>query len=178
MYVYMNVCYNYFHLSNYLYINICVGVCIYVCLCIIVWVCTCVTILCVGVNFPFLSLCFVACYNDSDSFVWSELGNKSFGFVPVMDPIHKWFEDRTIGWSGGSYRFLQWSQMAIRIQNHVISCECLFIGLFQFQCLILLFHANVCIIMHYSVHDHAHFIDILTCVVIFWNWNVFGRTWC
>jgi len=39
---------------------------------------------------------------------------------------------------------------------------------------------RVCIILHYSVHDHAHFIDIHTCVVIFWDWNVFDRlpTWC
>ena len=43
-------------------------------------------------------------------------------------------------------------QISIRIQNRVISCECLFISPFQFQCLILLFHTDIYIILYYSVH--------------------------
>ena len=46
-------------------------------------------------------------------------------------------------------------QTAIRFQNRIISCECLFIGLFQFQCHILLFHAIYtlfCIILFMTMH--------------------------
>jgi len=58
-------------------------------------------------------------------------------------------------------------QTAIRIQNCVISCECLLIGLFQFQHFILLCHANIYIVLHYTVHDHSLLVNIYTRVVRF-----------
>ena len=43
-----------------------------------------------------------------DSFVRSELGNGRFEFIPVIDPIHWRFEDRSMRWSSDPYRFVQW----------------------------------------------------------------------
>jgi len=52
--------------------------------------------------------------------------------------------------------------MVIRFWNHVISCQWLFIGLFQFQYFILMFHAHVYIILYYSVHvGHYWYIAML-----------------
>jgi len=53
--------------------------------------------------------------------------------------------------------FVYWS-ISISVSYFIVSCECLY----------------------YSAHEHAHFIDIRTRVVIFWDWNVCGRlpTWC
>ena len=58
-------------------------------------------------------------------------------------------DSKTDPWDDPEIRTGSYSgdQTVIRFQNRVILCECLIIGLFQFQCLILLFHVNVCIIL-------------------------------
>jgi len=41
----------------------------------------------------------VVCYNISDWLGRSELGNERSGFVSVVDPIHRRFEERSMWWS-------------------------------------------------------------------------------
>jgi len=76
-------------------------VCINVCMCILVYVCVWVLIslpLCVRLRVTAIT----------DSFVRSELSYGRYGFVLVVNPIHRRFEDRSMGWSGDPYRFVQW----------------------------------------------------------------------
>ena len=87
----------------YVYESVCILVYIYVCectrVCMHVWhayMGTCVSVLCVCVNSP-SSVCLVACYSDSDSFVRSELGNERLEILFVVDSIHCRFEDRPMG---------------------------------------------------------------------------------
>ena len=65
---------------------------------------------CVGVKrvFIFICMCLVACCSDSDPFVRSKLGNMIFGFVSILDAMHRRFEDRFMGWSVDQYGFMQW----------------------------------------------------------------------
>ena len=53
-------------------------------------------------------MCSVACYNISDLFGKIRTRYWRFGLVPVMDPIHRRFEDRSMRWSIDQYRFMQW----------------------------------------------------------------------
>ena len=57
---------------------------------------TCVSVFFLCVDSP-SSMCLVACYSVSDSFVRSELGNERFRFVPIPDLIHRRFEHRSMG---------------------------------------------------------------------------------
>ena len=54
----------------------------------------------------------VACYSISDLFgeIWTQLQEirTRFGSVLVVDPIHRRFEDRSMGWSVDQYQFMQW----------------------------------------------------------------------
>ena len=68
----------------------------YVIMCVIIiymWACSavmyiiCVSVLCVCMLIP-PSVCMVACYNNLDSFMRSELKNKRFELVFIVDPIH------------------------------------------------------------------------------------------
>ena len=67
----------------------------------------------VGVKHVFIFICIcdacmVAWYSDLDPFSEIRTRYRRFGVVPVMDPISKRFEGRSMGWSGDSYRFMQW----------------------------------------------------------------------
>ena len=143
-----------YNVHVYVYSYICMYVCARVCM--HVWracVGTCMSVLCMCVNFPSLSMC--GC-------VLQRLQTRSCDPNSVtgdsdcarVDSIHWRFEDQlteihTVSCSE--------DQMTTRIQNLVISCEYLFIGLFQFQHFILLFHASVYIILHYSVHASNYY---------------------
>ena len=48
----------------------------------------------------------VACCNNVDSFVRSELDNGRFKFVPILDSIHWRFETWSMGWSEDPYLVL------------------------------------------------------------------------
>ena len=166
-------------MHDYAWVYAWLCVCMYILVYICIGVCTCAFMCTCGY------MCLVICYSDADLFVYSVPGNRR----PSKPDLHLcslWTQ-----YAGDSKTdpcddpeictgSCSGDQTVIRFQNRVISCEYLFIGLFQFQCLILLFHMNVCIILHYFAHNHAFFIDIHTCVMIFWDWNVFGRlqTWC
>ena len=64
----------------------CLGVCMSMCMYV---VCVCVQV------YVHMSSCVgLRGYNVLDSFVRSELSNRRFGFVPVMDPIHWRFKYR------------------------------------------------------------------------------------
>ena len=62
--------------------------------------------------------------------MWSELGNRRFRFVHVMDPVYWRFKDHP--WDHSEIRSGSFSedQMAIQTQNLVISFECLFLYIF------------------------------------------------
>ena len=113
----------------------------------------------------------VICYNDAYLFVRSEPSNRRPR--PDLDLCSLWTryagDSKTDPWDDPEIRTGSCSgdEPVIRFQNRVISCECLFIGLFQFQHSILLVHANVNIILHYIVHDHAHLDNIYTRGVVF-----------
>ena len=64
----------------------------------------------------------------------------------VMDLIHGRFENWLIGWSGDLYQFMQEDQIAIRIQNHIISCECLLLYYFPYLSLSVVFK---CYLYHF-----------------------------
>ena len=111
----------------YLYMYVCW--CTRTCICVHVYVeciCTCGYVR----VYLYVLLCLVACYSDSDPFVQSKLGNRRFGLVPVMDPIHWRFVDRPMRWSVDQYGSCSEDQTTIRFQNHVILCECLFLSYF------------------------------------------------
>jgi len=64
-------------------------------------------------------------------------------------------------------------QTSIRIQNCIISCECLFIGLFQLLHFILLFHTSIHIILHYFVHTGNYcYIMILWYFLLIYRYSV------
>ena len=94
---------------------------------------TCVSVLCVCVcvNSP-PSLCMVVCYSDSDSFVRFKLGNRRFGLMFTVDPYIS--NSKTDPRDDPEIRTGSCSedQTAIRIQNCIISCECLFLCYFVF----------------------------------------------
>ena len=46
---------------------------------------------------------------DADLFGKIRTCYRRFRFVPVMNLIHRRFEDRSMGWSADSYRFVQWT---------------------------------------------------------------------
>jgi len=90
-----------------MYISICMcmrGYIIYIYMGVFVNVYPCA----VSVYVQLYYMCLVACYSVTDSLVRFKLGNRRFGFVLVIDPIHSRFEDRPMRWFGGSYRFVQW----------------------------------------------------------------------
>ena len=120
VYIYINVCWYLFKYACMLvYVYTCIHMYVGVCTCgMLVWVHVWVYSVCVCVGFPFLSICFVACYGVLDSLGRSKLGNRRFRLVPMMDPIHRQFED----------------QEKIRIRNRVFSCDCLFSHLFSIYC--------------------------------------------
>ena len=83
-------------------------------ICICVGVDACVYRVCLGIS-PLVSqsLSLFVCVwlrvaAITDSFVWSELGNRRFGFVPIIDPINWQFEDGHTRWFRDPYRFIQW----------------------------------------------------------------------
>ena len=79
-----------------MYVCICTYSCIYMCggyVCVYARVAcvyryTCECIMCVYVLISLPSVCLVACYSISDSFVRSKLGNWRFRFAFAVDPIH------------------------------------------------------------------------------------------
>ena len=101
--------------------------------------------------FPFLSLFLVACYSVSDSLGWSKLGNERFRFIPILDPIHKLFEDRFMEWSVDQYRFVQWrpdgdSVLKLRHFMWVFVLMCLPLSVCIYM-LLLSFHVTFCYIL-------------------------------
>jgi len=60
----------------------------------------------------YLFVCVVACYSILDSLgvIRTQLQETRTGsrFMLVVDPIHRQFEDRLMGWSIDQYRFVQW----------------------------------------------------------------------
>jgi len=79
-----SVLYTYTRMCMY---YMCLGVCLNTCMCT------------VGCLYEFK--CMVMCYSDSDPFRRSELSNRRpktrFRFMPDVDPIHRRFEDRSMG---------------------------------------------------------------------------------
>jgi len=142
-----------------------VGVCIVVHICM--WVYTYVHVhVCKRV---FMCTCIheylIACYSILDSFVRSELGNKRLKVVPVMDPIHRRFEDWSMGWSVDQYRFVSEDQTAIQFQNRVISCECLFLCHFLIYHFQYYIHVTCIFLCDYLMH----FTSIITCIT---SWDI------
>ena len=129
----------------------------YILVCICIGVCTCAFMRTCGY------MCLVICYSNADQFVYSEPGNRRPR--PDLNLCSLWTRyasnSKTNPWDDLEIRANSCigDQMVIRFQNRVISCKCLFIGLFQFQRFILMFHAHVYIILHYFVHpDHYCYI--------------------
>ena len=111
-------------------------------------------------------MCLAICYNEADLFVRSEPGNRRPRPDLDLCSLWTWYagDSKTDPWDDPEIRTGSCSgdQTVIRFQNHVISCECLFIGLFQFQRFNLMFHAHVYIILDYSVHaSHYCYIVML-----------------
>ena len=132
----------------YILIYICIGVCS------CAFICTC------------SYMCLVICYSDADLFVRSKPGNRRPR--PDLDLCSLWTQyagdSKTNLWDDPVIRIDSCSrdQTVIQFQNCIILCKCLFIGLFQFQRFILMFHAHVYIILHYSVHvSHYCYIVML-----------------
>ena len=90
------------------YVHIC-GVCIYtgVCLC------------------EFTG--WVAYYSVSDPFGEIRTCCRRLGFMLAINPKHRRFEDRLMGWSRDSYWFMQWRLDGESVTNYIISYECLFL---------------------------------------------------
>ena len=101
---------------------VCVCVCVWVYVCVCVYVCTyawacervcrCACVLCMYGCIPmYLCVCvsmsvWLRVTANTDSFMQSELKNKRFRIVFVVDPIHWQFEDRPMRWSGDPFRFM------------------------------------------------------------------------
>ena len=88
---------------------------VYTCICMYVIICRCIPVYVCGVcrcTCAYLYSCefmfSVACCSVSNSPVRSELGNRRFEFIPVVDPIDWKFEDRLMGWFGDLYWFVLW----------------------------------------------------------------------
>ena len=98
---------------------------------------------------------FAYCYSDADLFVRSEPGNRRPKLD--LDLCSLWTryasDSKTDPWDDTEIRtdLCNGDWTVIQFQNRVNSCECLFIGLFQFQRCILIFHAHVCIILFMPV---------------------------
>ena len=120
-------------------VGVCVCLCVYVCAraCVFVHVMVCGGCVCMCIQVciracerisPSFYACLFVCYSNTDSLMRSEPSNGRPGFVFAEDrddlntDTRDDLEIRTGSCSA--------DQMAIRIQNRVISCECLFIGLF------------------------------------------------
>ena len=105
MYVCTNVCIVCVHELELL----CTYRCMYYA-CLGVCMSTYMYVLCVCVQvYVHMSSCiWLHGYSVLDSFVRSELSNRRFRFVPVMDSIHWQFEDRPMRWSRDQYQFVQW----------------------------------------------------------------------
>jgi len=122
----------------YILVYICIGVCT------CAFMCTC------GY------MCLVISYSDVDLFMRSEPGNRRPR--PDLDLCSLWTryasDSKTDPWEDSEIRSSSCSgdQMVIQFQNRVSLCECLFIGLFQFQYFTLLFHVKVYIILQYFLH--------------------------
>jgi len=128
MCMHMWVCIYNMYVCVYSYMCVCVCVC--VCGCITVYLCvrvgTCVSVLCVDVNSP-PSLCLVASCSDSDPFL---------RFEPVTGDsdwcsLWTWYtsDSKVDLWNDLEIRTGSCSkgQTAIRNQNSVMPCECLFL---------------------------------------------------
>ena len=81
------------------------------CTCVGVRVCVCMHVWVLSMHL-YLFVCSVACYSVSDPFgeirtQLQETRTRS-RFVLVVDPIHRRFENRSMGWSVDQYRFVQW----------------------------------------------------------------------
>ena len=96
--------------------------------CMHVWVCisdVCIRIICVWLRGTAMQTYLVR----------FRFGNRRFGFVSTVDPIYWRFEDRSIGWSGDSYWFVQW-----RSDGDSVSKSHYFMWMFAlvlFSCLLL-----------------------------------------
>ena len=113
------VCYVFFKSVCIIYIVM--GIIICMCLIMCMYVCMYVYV-CVS----------VACYSNTNSFGEIRTRYRKFRFVPVW--TRSTGDSKTDAWDDPEIRTDSCSedQMAIRIQNCIISCECLFIDLFQF----------------------------------------------
>jgi len=96
----------------------------------------------------FTCICMVASYSDTDP----------FRFIPIMDPIDWRFEDQHIDPEIHTSLCSE-HQTAIRIQNRVILCECLFLYYFLIYCCQ---YAYIC----YSYHFMRPF-DYFTSMIIY-----------
>ena len=136
-------------------------VCIYLCMyrCMYVYACGSVYIMCTYV-FVYQRVRLVACYSVSDLLGRSKLGNRRFRFVPILDPIPRWLEDRSMGWSVGQYRFVQWRPDGVSVPK-----PCHFMWVFVLMSfpylplLFVLFHVTIrCILQcDYLYHFMRHY---------------------
>jgi len=139
----------------YAWLCVCMYILVYIC----IGVCTCAFMCTCGY------MCLVICYSNVNLFVRSEPSNR--WPRPDLDLYSLWIryasDSKIDPWDVPEIRTGSCSgdQTVIRFQNRVISCECLFIGLFQFQCFILIFHAHVYIILHYSVHAGNYYYIVM-----------------
>ena len=111
------------------YVCMYVGVPVGVCTCsMLVWVHVWVYYECVLIPLPFCVFgCVLQCFGfvrwDSDSL---QKIRTRFRFVPVMDPIHRRFENQSMGWFVDQYWFVQWDQTSIQSETasfHVSVCS-------------------------------------------------------
>ena len=106
-----------------------------------------------GYMLVWVHVCSVTCCIILDSLVRFELGSGRIEFAFVVDPIHGWFKDRSIGWSVDLYRFMQWRPDGNSVPklHHfmwvfvlVSSLLLLSVGIYV---LLVSFHVTVCYIL-------------------------------
>ena len=80
------------------------------CVCVLVHVCVCrwVYVYSVYICIYISSCVLVAWYSVSDSFGEIQTCYRRFGLMFVMNPIHWWFKDWSMGWSVDQHLFVQW----------------------------------------------------------------------
>jgi len=142
----------------YIYIHVCILVCVYVCMWGYVYnVCVCLYII-VSIRLR------VTAFQTRS--VRSELGNGRFELVPVVDPIHRRFEDWPMGWLGDLYRFMQWRTDGDSVSKppsfHVSVCSCIIFFIYHCQ-------YNIYVICIISCDCLRYFTSIIICIT---SWHI------
>jgi len=133
--------------------------------CIHVYVCMCVCYIIMCMT-PWV----IACCSDLDSFVRSELGNRRSRLRVRCDPMHWRFEDRSMGWSGDPYRFVQW-----RPDGDSDTKSRHFMWVFVLMLfLYLLLPVGVYVTIRIISCDHVmYFTSMITCIT---SWDISERS--